>query len=82
MKVKELIELLQKHDPESIVVVDGYETGFDEVKEVEHLAGLKKLSPEKAYYDGEYQEAPDLTYLSKDHFVDYDISAVYIPRSS
>jgi len=82
MKVKELIELLQKFDPEDIVIVDGYETGYDEVKEVHLINKLKKLSPEKAYYDGEYQEAPDLTYLSKDHFVDYDISAVYLPRSS
>ena len=30
MKVKELIELLQKFDSEEIVVVDGYETGYDE----------------------------------------------------
>jgi hypothetical protein len=76
MKVKELIELLQKHDPESIVVVDGYETGFDEVKEVEHLAGLKKLSEGKAWYDGEYQQATALTWVQ-------DLTnAVYLPRSS
>jgi hypothetical protein len=79
MKVKELIELLQQFDPEQIVVVDGYETGYDEVKKAYLINKLKKLSPEKAYYDGEYQEAPD---LPKDTFVDYNISAVYIPRSS
>ncbi len=76
MKVKELIEQLQKFDPEDIVVVDGYETGFDEVKEVDYLVGLKKLPTNKAYYDGEYQEASALTWLQ-------DIkTAVYIPRSS
>jgi hypothetical protein len=31
MKVKELIELLQKEDPEMKVVVNGYECGCDEV---------------------------------------------------
>lgn len=30
MKVKELIELLQQTDPERLVVVDGYEGGFDD----------------------------------------------------
>jgi hypothetical protein len=82
MKVKELIEQLQKFDPEQLVVVDGYETGYDEVKKVYLIDKLKKLSPEKAYYDGEYQEAPDLTFLPKDYFAGYDVSAVYIPRSS
>jgi hypothetical protein len=32
MKVKELIKLLEKHDPEMRVVVDGYEAGYDEVE--------------------------------------------------
>ena len=76
MKVKELIEELQKFDPETIVVVDGYETGFDEIKEVHLIDKLKKLPPEKAYYDGEYQEAGLLTW---NHDL---VSAVYLPRSS
>jgi len=76
MKVKELIEQLQKHDPESIVIVDGYETGFDEVKQVEYIAGLKKLPESKAWYDGEYQKAPTIAWLQ-------DLTdAVYLPRSS
>lgn len=29
MKVKELIQLLQTHDPEATVVVAGYEGGYD-----------------------------------------------------
>jgi hypothetical protein len=82
MKVKELIEHLQKFDPEQIVVVDGYETGYDEVKNIYLIENLKRLPDDKAYYDGEYQEAPDLTFLPKDTFVDYNLSAVYIPRSS
>ena len=76
MKVKELIELLQKFDPEEIVVVDGYETGFDELREVEYLAGLKKLPADKPYYDGEYQEANNISWLQEIK------TAVYLPRSS
>ena len=76
MKVKELIEQLQKFDPEEIVVVDGYETGYDEVKEVQYLAGLKKMPDNKAYYDGEYQEANTISWLQNFQ------TAVYLPRSS
>jgi hypothetical protein len=76
MKVKELIEQLQKFDPESIVIVDGYETGFDEVKEIEYISGLIKLPEDKAWYDGEYQEAPTHSWVHE------LVNAVYIPRSS
>jgi len=76
MKVKELIEQLQKFDPEQIVVVDGYETGFDEVHHVQYIAGLKKLPDDKAYYDGEYDKAPTMAWLQD------MVNAVYLPRSS
>jgi hypothetical protein len=76
MKVKELIEQLQKFDPEQIVVVDGYETGYDEVKEVVYIAGLTKLPDNKPYYDGEYQE------FSKFLEIKETTNAVYLPRSS
>jgi len=76
MTVKELIEQLQKFDPEQIVVVDGYETGFDEIKEVEYIAGLKKLPEDKAWYDGEYQKAPNITWMQD------LVNAVYLPRLS
>jgi hypothetical protein len=76
MKVKELIEQLQKHDPEKIVVVDGYETGFDEVKTVDTRYDLIKLKDDKPYYDGEYQESTALTWVQ-------DLTnVVYLPRSS
>ena len=76
MKVKELIEHLQQFDPEQIVVVDGYETGYDEIKEVTRISGLKKLPEGKAWYDGEYQEASPISWLQE------LTNAVYIPRSS
>lgn len=77
MNVKELIEKLQTLDPEMPVMVDGYETGYDEVKEVCIIDNLKKLPENKPYYDGEYDEVTNpLTWA---HEV---ISAVYLPRSS
>ena len=76
MKVKELIERLKEFDPEATVVVDGYETRFDEVTEIEYIAGLRKLPEDKAWYDGEYQKAPTMTW---EHNL---VNAVYIPRSS
>lgn len=37
MKVKELIEKLQKFNPDTMVVVSGYECGFDELIEVSEI---------------------------------------------
>lgn len=58
MKVKELIEKLQKEDPEMRVVVNGYETGFDEVHKLYHTSILKKSN--NKWWDGEfYQTNPN-----------------------
>jgi hypothetical protein len=32
MKVKKLIELLEREDPEMRILVDGYEGGYDDIK--------------------------------------------------
>ena len=77
MKVRELIEQLQKFDPEQIVMVDGYESGFDEVKKIEYITGLSYYPKhDNNWYDGEYQEVRSLDVQSD------NISAVYLPRSS
>ena len=56
MKVKELIELLQKEDPEMRVVLDGYESGFDELHEISHTQIGKYIGDDKDknWYDGEF----------------------------
>lgn len=77
MTVSELIQKLQAFEPEMLVMVDGYESGFDEVKEIRYIAGLS-LWPsdgDKQWYDGEYQKVNALG-VEKD-----TISAVYLPRS-
>jgi hypothetical protein len=77
MKVKELVEQLQKFDPEQMVVVDGYETGYDEVKKIQIVTGLSFYpKQDKHWYDGEYQEVRSLDIQSD------NISAVYLPRLS
>ena len=52
MKVKELLEILQKEDPETLVIVDGYEGDFDTPRKT-HQFYVKKQEAE--WYYGEYE---------------------------
>lgn len=56
MKVKELITLLEKQDSDMRVVVDGYESGYDELHTLEliHLGKFRGDNPDKPWYDGEF----------------------------
>lgn len=54
--VKEMIEALQKLDPDTPVLVRGYESGFDEAGPPEELTVVKVIHDK--YYDGRFQEAP------------------------
>jgi len=53
MKIKELIEKLQQFDPELMVMVDGYEDGYDDpiVGPVKKL----KLNENAEWYNGKYE---------------------------
>jgi hypothetical protein len=76
MKVKDLITKLQQCDPEHIVVVDGYETGYDSVDE---LLTMKVLpAKEKNWYDGEYVTAG----CNSMHWLHDEVNVVYLPRKS
>lgn len=60
MKVHELIDKLQKLDPEMKVVVNGYEGGYDEVEKI--LMGVRvkhnsKKKTEDLWWLGEYEDA-------------------------
>ena len=77
MTVSELIKKLQAFEPEMLVMVDGYESGYDEVKKVNYVTGLSYYpKQDNNWYDGEYQEVRSLEVKSD------GISAVYLPRSS
>lgn len=79
MIVKELIERLTAEDPQKRVVVDGYESGYDEVDKV-RLVCIKP-NPHKGdnekddnWWDGEFQEC-----LSDSEGIE---TAVCLPRKS
>lgn len=57
MKVKKLIDLLKKENPDMRVVVDGYESGFDEIHEIAYThIGKRKRGKDKNWYDGEFAD--------------------------
>lgn len=49
MKVRELIELLSKQDPELRVIIDGYEGGYSDVEEVEVIKIALNVNPPGVY---------------------------------
>ena len=58
MKVKDLIGKLQEENPEMIVVVTGYECGYDELKDVKKVGISKNLKKGDKWWEGEFHEAP------------------------
>lgn len=57
MKAKELIDMLQNLDPETLVVVDGYEGDYSAPKAVKlkHITGPR----EAKWYYGEYKDCSE-----------------------
>ena len=55
MTVKDLITKLQKFDPERIVVIAGWEEGFDTIDDVDAIQ-LKRTGGTPSVYCGEYAE--------------------------
>ena len=56
MTVKELINRLQQiNNQEMTVVVDGYEGGFDDIKEPKFIIVYKRIDNE--WYDGKYEQS-------------------------
>jgi hypothetical protein len=65
MKVKELINLLQQHNPEFRVVVDGYESGYDDIsiREIE-LA----LNVNSEWYYGRHESGSEVSAICLSRF--------------
>lgn len=59
MKVKELIVRLAAEDPEMRVIVDGYESGYDEVEKATFVYIKPKPNKNDNWWDGEFQETLD-----------------------
>ena len=52
MKIKELIEQLKKYDPEMLVVVKGYESGWDDIKKIKEQILIEWEND--SWYEGKY----------------------------
>jgi hypothetical protein len=70
MKVKELIDLLQKEDPDTLVLVDGYEGDYSTPKEMRKIEVYEVK--ESAWYYGNYKLCPKDELLRN--------KAIYLPR--
>ena len=86
MKAKDLIKVLQDVDPELEVVVDGYETGYDVVKQVYSLNVFKPENTKKAWYDGTYGELGHndehpVSFSTGEKIPGEVIKVIYLPRS-
>jgi hypothetical protein len=57
MKVKELIVELQKLDPETLVLVDGYEGGYTNPYTADQIEVCGPF--DRAWYYGEYEDCKD-----------------------
>lgn len=78
MKVKELIEILSQKDQNMRVVVDGYETGYDELEKVYQVKIAPNPEADVKIWEGEFDEV-DLHH--KNSYEEIEI-ALYLPRKS
>lgn len=72
MKVKDLILRLQECDPEDMVVVDGYEGGVSELKNIKDRVGIVLNVNDESWYG-----AHEIAYAEDNPH----INAVYLMRS-
>jgi hypothetical protein len=54
MNIKELIEKLQQFDPETLVVVNGYEEGQDDINNIEEITITLNPNKQSSWYEGKY----------------------------
>ncbi len=74
MKVKDLILRLNECDPNAMVVVDGYEGGVTELRNITDIIEIALDINEASYY-GEHELTFGDNYPDATH-----VNAVYLPR--
>jgi len=57
MTKKELVELLSQYDDDMLILIPGYESGYDDIGHTELANTFMVLDAD--WYDGEYQIAMD-----------------------
>lgn len=82
MKVKELIEVLQRLEQERDVVIQGYEGGFWDAEQVIETQIIKNITDPKLWYYGPHVNINEL--IDTDgKILDHKVEDVYlIPRKS
>jgi hypothetical protein len=79
MTVGELIAKLQEFDQNTMVVVDGYEGGVDELTTVQTVSIALGYNVEGWYY-GDHEVVTDSTLLPEEKEKYPVVTAVYLPR--
>jgi hypothetical protein len=75
MKIKELINYLEKYNPEDRVFVNGYEEGYDEVDHIEQVTVIEdKKKDNTLWYIGSFKKVSP--------YKKNAISGIVLPRKS
>lgn len=75
MTIKELINYLEKYNPDDRVFVNGYEDGFDEVDHIEQVTVVKdERKNDNCWYIGSYKKVSSNKKNS--------IKGIVLPRTS
>lgn len=61
MKIKTLIEILQRYDPETSVVVEGFESGYNNIKGVELVRVVRNSEKTRLgkSWEGDFEDADE-----------------------
>jgi hypothetical protein len=65
MKIKELIELLEKEDSEKRVIISGYEGGYNDIQEIAPIKIILNYNDNKRWWYGDHEELSDLYHNRK-----------------
>jgi hypothetical protein len=76
MKIKELIEILSKKNPDMRVVVSGYESGYDELDSIQEVEITANPDADIKTWEGDFDEVN-----LKIPFQKFE-TALYLPRKS
>jgi hypothetical protein len=76
MIVSELIEYLNELPQDNLVLVNGYESGYNELERIAEEAVVKRIG--NGYWDGDYEDSSWSRKYKTHEFEDVDIQAVIL----
>jgi hypothetical protein len=78
MNIKQLIEKLQQFDPETLVVVNGYEEGQDDINNIEEITIGLNPTKQSNWYEGKYSSYDNIDILLNKNIL--KIKAILLSR--